>query len=224
MCEYEKYETAQEMWLALKDKFGGTSITKLRRLTIKFDFYRKHPNHTMRQHMREMSNMVHELKSAGHVLTDEQEVQAMIKSLPNTWEHMKVNETHNENIRTFKDIERHLELKVERLEAAKLFDSVFMAESSSRKGSGFKRKMGHKYNQKGKRYYPNKKKANAKKRPRGKRAGKKSGKSKVRCYYCSKSNHFAREGTEQQKVKPNYTLLNYALVTSFVLLTKSRPV
>ncbi|XP_024036182.1 uncharacterized protein LOC112096753 [Citrus clementina] len=77
MCEYEKYEkyeTAQEMWLALKDKFGGTSTTKLKRLTIKFDSYRKRTNHTMRQHLREMLNMVRELKSAGHVLTDEQQV------------------------------------------------------------------------------------------------------------------------------------------------------
>ncbi|XP_015381204.1 uncharacterized protein LOC107174654 [Citrus sinensis] len=72
MCEYEKYETTQEMWLALKDKFGGTSTTKLRRIMIKFDSYRKCPNHTMRQHLKEMSNMVRELQSVEHVLTDEQ--------------------------------------------------------------------------------------------------------------------------------------------------------
>ena len=42
---------------------------------------------------------------------------------------MKVNITHNENIKTFKDIEYHLELEVEILEVTKLCDSVFMAES-----------------------------------------------------------------------------------------------
>ena len=84
MCEYEKYETAQEMWLAQKDKFGGTSTTKLRRLMIKFDSYRKRPNHTMRQHLREMSNMVRELKYAGHILTDEQQVHVVTRSLPDT--------------------------------------------------------------------------------------------------------------------------------------------
>ena len=82
MCEYKKYETTQEMWLALKDKFGGTSTTKLRRIMIKFDSYRKRPNHTMRQHLKEMSNMVRELQSVGHVLTDEQQVQAVTKSYP----------------------------------------------------------------------------------------------------------------------------------------------
>ena len=48
MCMYEDYETAQDMWIALKDKYGGTSTTKLRRLTIKFDTYRKRQNHTMK--------------------------------------------------------------------------------------------------------------------------------------------------------------------------------
>ena len=84
MCEFDKYEIAQEMWLALKDMFGGTSTTKLRRLTIKFDSYWKHQNHTRRQHLREMSNIVRELKSVGHMLTDEQLVQAVIRSLPNS--------------------------------------------------------------------------------------------------------------------------------------------
>ena len=48
MCEKEGFGTAQDMWIALKDKFGGTSTTKLRRLTIKFDTYRKRQNHDMR--------------------------------------------------------------------------------------------------------------------------------------------------------------------------------
>ena len=69
------------MWLALKDKFGGTSTIKLRRLTIKLDSYRKCQNYTEKQHLREMSNMNHELKAAGHILTGEQQVQAVIRSL-----------------------------------------------------------------------------------------------------------------------------------------------
>ena len=51
ICKFKKYETTQEMWLTLKDKFGGTSTTKLRRLTIKFDSCRKCPNYTMSQNI-----------------------------------------------------------------------------------------------------------------------------------------------------------------------------
>ncbi|XP_028768008.1 tetraketide alpha-pyrone reductase 1-like [Neltuma alba] len=89
MCEFERHKTAQAMWIALKDKFGGTSTTKLRRLTIKFDTYKLKPNNPMKQHLREMANMIRELKEAGHVLSDEQQVQAVIRSLPASWEHMK---------------------------------------------------------------------------------------------------------------------------------------
>ncbi|KAH0729744.1 hypothetical protein KY290_000872 [Solanum tuberosum] len=33
--------------------------------------------------------MIAQLKSVGHVLSDEQQVQAVIRSLPNNWEHLK---------------------------------------------------------------------------------------------------------------------------------------
>jgi hypothetical protein len=38
----------------------------------------------MCQHLRKMSNMINELKNAGHILTDEQHVQAVIRLLPHT--------------------------------------------------------------------------------------------------------------------------------------------
>ena len=33
--EFESYGTAQDMWIALKAKFGGTTVTQLRALTLK---------------------------------------------------------------------------------------------------------------------------------------------------------------------------------------------
>ena len=98
------------MWEQLKFTFGDTSITRLRSLVLKFETHRKDPKVSMTEHLRGMSSMIQDLNVAGHILTDEQQVQAVIRSLPDSWLHMKQILTHNENIKFFKDISRHVEL------------------------------------------------------------------------------------------------------------------
>ena len=83
MLHFESNRTAMVVWDAVKIQFGGTSTTRLRKLTLKFDAYKKQLNHTMRQHLTVMSNMISELRSADHQLTDKQQVQVVIRSLPN---------------------------------------------------------------------------------------------------------------------------------------------
>ena len=78
MCEYRKYDVTMELQATLKERFDGTSLAKLKKLTIRFDTYKKWPKHNMRQHLSEMSNMMSEIKEAGHELTNEQRVQAVI--------------------------------------------------------------------------------------------------------------------------------------------------
>ena len=72
MREFIKYEINKDMWSTLSERFGGTSITKLKSLTIKFNTYKKGPEHNMKKHLRQMSNMISELKDSCHTLTDEQ--------------------------------------------------------------------------------------------------------------------------------------------------------
>ena len=57
----------------------------------------------------------------------------MIHSLSSSWETICQNLTHNENIKTFDDVARHLELEAEHLDAAKPISFVHMAETSSHK-------------------------------------------------------------------------------------------
>ena len=68
LIEYEVYQTAQEMWESLKEKYDGLSATKLRELIMKFGSYKMRPNHTMKQHLKEMKRIIRELKTSKHVL------------------------------------------------------------------------------------------------------------------------------------------------------------
>ncbi|OMO83920.1 hypothetical protein COLO4_22322 [Corchorus olitorius] len=142
ICEFEEYGTTQGMQNALKQKFGNVFDTKLKQLVIKFDNYKKRSENNMRQHMQEMSNMMRELKIAGHVLNDQQEVQAVVRSLPRGWEYMNAMLTHNDSIKTFADVQRHLKLEEERLMAISNHPEVNMAQSSKRGGSSHKHKKG----------------------------------------------------------------------------------
>ena len=62
------------MWEALKEKYGGLSATKQREIVMKFGNYKIRLTHIMKQHLREMKRVIRELKTSGHVLTDDQQV------------------------------------------------------------------------------------------------------------------------------------------------------
>ena len=127
MLCFERHRSAQSVWDVVKIQYGGTSTTRLRQLTLKFNGYKKCQNQTMRQHLTVMSNMISELRGVGREMTDEQQVQAVIHSLPSNWEYMRVNLTHNENIKCFDDVARHVELEEDRLHAEKPINEVFMS-------------------------------------------------------------------------------------------------
>ncbi|OMO63962.1 hypothetical protein COLO4_32152 [Corchorus olitorius] len=155
------------MWNALKEKFRNVSDTKLKQLVIKFDNYKKRLENNMRRHLQEMSNMMRELKITGHVLNDQQQVQAVVHSLPRGWVYMNAMLTHNDNIKTFVDVQRHLELEEERLTAMSNHPEVNMAPSSKCGGSSHKRKKSGKNVKQDDNVEPHAKRAKTNKHKRG---------------------------------------------------------
>ena len=120
----------------------GTSTARLHQLTLKFDGYKKRQNHTMRQHLTVISNMISELRTTGHEMTDEQQIQAVIRSLPSNWEPMLINLTHNNNIKIFDDVTRHVELEEDRLLVEKPVQEAFISENKSRGVQGSRHNKG----------------------------------------------------------------------------------
>lgn len=65
----------------------------------------------MKTHLRKMANMIAQLNDVVHKLNEQQKDQAIICSLPNSWEHIKLNLTHARDIKTFNDVVHHLEFE-----------------------------------------------------------------------------------------------------------------
>ena len=166
-----------------------------------------------------MSNMISELRGAHHELTDEQQVQAVIHSLPSAWEHLCINLTHNDNIKTFDDVARHVELEEDRFLADKPYGEAYMTESKKIGASGSRR---NKW--KGKvikqRKREDKANYNGNQRKHGRHAGNKS--KNMNCFNCGKPGHFAHDYTES-KVLYDQTRYSNAYVSSCLMLAKTVP-
>ena len=166
-----------------------------------------------------MSNMISELKGAGHELIDKQQVQVVIRSLPYAWEHLRINLTHNDNIKTFDDVARHVELEEDRLLADKSSGQAYMTKSNKVGSSNIGRKKW-----KGKGFKPrkggNKTNLSGNKRKRGKCIGKQS--RNMNCFNYGKLGHFAHDCTEPKVIYDQIYFYN-AFVNSCLILTKTVP-
>ncbi|GAV85274.1 UBN2_2 domain-containing protein [Cephalotus follicularis] len=122
---YEHCATSMVMWDQLRFDFGGTFVTRLRSLVLKFEIYKKEPKNSMTKHLRIISAMIRDLKNDEIALSDEQQVQAVIRYSPDSLVTMRQILTHNENIKNFADVSRHVELEAKREEATRA--TVFFA-------------------------------------------------------------------------------------------------
>ncbi|KAL0457633.1 UNVERIFIED_CONTAM: hypothetical protein Slati_0390500 [Sesamum latifolium] len=128
--DYEKYPTAKELWEVLKVAYGSTSATILRALTLRYNQYVLDPKYSMIQHLDVMKDMIRELQNAGCELSDEQQVLAVLRSLPeHTWGHVKLVLTHNEQIKTFDSVTSHLKLEADHRESERAQQAEFVTHA-----------------------------------------------------------------------------------------------
>ena len=86
---YETYSTAKEMWDALKEEYGEIATGKACVMPMEFDAYRMAPSVNLRNHLCKMSEMIADLTRAGNVLTKDQKIISVLRSLPNSWHIIK---------------------------------------------------------------------------------------------------------------------------------------
>ncbi|GAV57760.1 UBN2_2 domain-containing protein, partial [Cephalotus follicularis] len=199
--------------------FGGTSVTRLRSLVLKFEMDKKDPKNSMTEHLRIMSVMIRDLKNAEVALSDEQQVQAMIRSLHDSWVNMRQILTYNENTKNFADVSRRVELEAEREEAIRA--TALFPQGGKLHGNWSKRKNKGKSSTKEGSSNQGPRVGRVSKRHRGKRGGKKD-KTKVKCYNFQKMGHFAHECTEPKQVSIS-TSSSIICVCSHVIVVHTFP-
>ncbi|KAL0396254.1 UNVERIFIED_CONTAM: hypothetical protein Scaly_0073800 [Sesamum calycinum] len=81
-----------------------------------------------------MKDMIRELQNVGCDLSDEQQVLVVLRSLPEqTWEHLKLVLTHNEQIKTFGSVASHLKRKADHRESETAQQAAFVTHAGQRK-------------------------------------------------------------------------------------------
>ena len=211
--EFERCPTAEDMWDRLKIQFGQTSATSAR---MQFQLVVDRP---MIEQLWTLSGIVQDHKAASQDIPEDELALNVIRALPDTelWQNFSQVMVHNENIKTFDAILKHLKMEDERKKSLAPLNMALISKES--KG---KRPFHGKQAKKGPCTPQNS-------RPRKGTAKKQKAKgngdkniSSVNCYNCGRKGHYAWDCPEPSKV-PFLTKIPDVNVCSHAFVANSLP-
>ena len=125
------------MWDALKEEYGEITAGRTRVMTMEFDAYMMTPGVNLTDHLRKMSQLIADLARAGNVLTADQKITVVLRSLPDSWRTIKQILTHSEAIKTFNDLCHQFKLKAQRVQVEIAGQALF-AKQQPYRGRGLR--------------------------------------------------------------------------------------
>jgi len=129
---------AKDMWDQLKICFGQTSETRLRTMQVKWMQYKMDSSRTMAEHLRIMGGIIRDLKAVGKEISEGEQVLNVIRAVQDKrehWNHVKTVLTHADHLKTFAEIQSHLEMEEERMKIFGPPNVALVAKGNMPKGN-----------------------------------------------------------------------------------------
>ena len=134
--EFDGCPTAKDMWDSLKIRFDQTSAIRLRILRLKQMQFQLDAGRPMTEQLWTLSGIVCYLKAASQDIPEDEQALNVIRALPDTklWQNFSQVMAHNENIKTFDAISKHLEMEDKRQKSLVPPCVALVAKGSKPKG------------------------------------------------------------------------------------------
>jgi len=126
------------MWDQFKICFGETSKTRLLILQLKWMQYKMDSNQTIAEYLQIMGGIIRDLMAIGKEIYKGEQVLNVIRALPDKpehWIHVKMVLTHVAHLKTFAEIQSHLQIEEERMKMFSPPSVALVAKGNRPKGN-----------------------------------------------------------------------------------------
>ena len=90
-----------------------------------FDPFKMASGASIHDHLRKMTEIINDLLEAGSVLTNEQKISSVLRSLPDSWDTVRTMLMYNTSITNLSDLSHHLKLHVDTMATEATISALF---------------------------------------------------------------------------------------------------